>query len=92
VRLPLARPCARVPNTLRFGPLQASIADVSDGAVFASFADPVIRAKWSAPSDTAVLLYDEANFAIGGRDVFQCGESRGHWPDMAVLPVARRLT
>ena len=41
--------------------------------VFASFADPVFRAKWGVPSDTAIIIYDEANFAIGGRDVFRCG-------------------
>lgn len=41
--------------------------------VFSAFADPVARAKWSAPSDTAVLIYDEANFSIGGRDLFRCG-------------------
>jgi uncharacterized protein YndB with AHSA1/START domain len=41
--------------------------------VFASFADPVARAKWGVPSDTAIIIYDEANFAIGGRDVFRCG-------------------
>lgn len=41
--------------------------------VFAAFADPEARAKWSAPSDTAVLIYDEADFTTGGRDLFRCG-------------------
>jgi uncharacterized protein YndB with AHSA1/START domain len=40
--------------------------------VFREFADPVARARWSAPSDD-VLIYDEANFRIGGKDVFRCG-------------------
>jgi uncharacterized protein YndB with AHSA1/START domain len=47
--------------------------DAAVSRVFAAFADPAVRAKWSAPSDTAVIIYDEANFAIGGRDVFRCG-------------------
>jgi len=47
--------------------------DAAIARVFAAFADPVMRAKWGAPSDTAVIIYDKANFAIGGRDVFRCG-------------------
>jgi uncharacterized protein YndB with AHSA1/START domain len=42
-------------------------------AVFAAFADPVARAAWSTPSDTAVVIYDEADFRDGGRDRFRCG-------------------
>ena len=40
--------------------------------VFSEFADPQVRAKWSAPSNDA-LVYDEADFRPGGRDVFRCG-------------------
>jgi uncharacterized protein YndB with AHSA1/START domain len=40
--------------------------------VFAEFADPAARARWSAPSDDA-LIYDEASFKEGGRDLFRCG-------------------
>jgi uncharacterized protein YndB with AHSA1/START domain len=40
--------------------------------VFSEFADPVARARWSAPSNDE-LVYDEANFQIGGKDVFRCG-------------------
>jgi uncharacterized protein YndB with AHSA1/START domain len=40
--------------------------------VFSAFADPVARARWSAPSNEA-LIYDEADFRVGGRDVFRCG-------------------
>jgi uncharacterized protein YndB with AHSA1/START domain len=42
-------------------------------AVFAAFADPVARAAWGAPSDTAVLIYDAADFREGGQDCFRCG-------------------
>jgi uncharacterized protein YndB with AHSA1/START domain len=42
-------------------------------AVFNAFADPVARAAWGAPSDTAVVIYDETNFREGGRDRFRCG-------------------
>jgi uncharacterized protein YndB with AHSA1/START domain len=40
--------------------------------VFSEFADPVARARWSAPSED-VLIYDEADFRVGGKDVFRCG-------------------
>ena len=40
--------------------------------VFAEFADPHARAKWSAPSNDA-LVYEETDFREGGRDVFRCG-------------------
>jgi uncharacterized protein YndB with AHSA1/START domain len=42
-------------------------------AVFAAFADPVARTAWGAPSDTAVVIYDEADFREGGQDRFRCG-------------------
>jgi uncharacterized protein YndB with AHSA1/START domain len=42
-------------------------------AVFAAFADPVKRVQWGTPSDTAVLIYDEADFREGGQDRFRCG-------------------
>lgn len=41
--------------------------------VFAAFADPVIRARWSAPSDGAAFIYDAADFREGGEDRFRCG-------------------
>jgi ketosteroid isomerase-like protein/uncharacterized protein YndB with AHSA1/START domain len=40
--------------------------------VFSQFADPVARARWSAPSKDA-LIYDETDFRLGGKDVFRCG-------------------
>jgi len=40
--------------------------------VFSEFADPRARAKWSAPSNDT-LVYDEADFREGARDVFRCG-------------------
>lgn len=41
--------------------------------VFAAFADLRARCEWGAPSDTAVLIYDEADFREGGQDRFRCG-------------------
>ncbi len=41
--------------------------------VFAAFADPVARSEWGAPSNTAVVIYDEADFREGGQDRFRCG-------------------
>jgi uncharacterized protein YndB with AHSA1/START domain len=40
--------------------------------VFSEFANPRARAKWSAPSNDA-LVYDEADFREGAHDVFRCG-------------------
>lgn len=41
--------------------------------VFAAFADPKERSEWGAPTDTAVVIYDEADFREGGQDRFRCG-------------------
>src|ERR1700744_2049190 len=41
--------------------------------VFAAFVDPMARSEWGAPSDTAVVIYDEADFREGGQDRFRCG-------------------
>ena len=40
--------------------------------VFSEFADPVARARLSAPSND-VLIYDQTEFRAGGRDLFRCG-------------------
>jgi uncharacterized protein YndB with AHSA1/START domain len=42
-------------------------------AVFAAFADSAARAQWGTPSDTAVIIYDDADFREGGQDHFRCG-------------------
>lgn len=41
--------------------------------VFAALADPVARAQWGTPGETAVIIYDEADFREGGQDRFRCG-------------------
>jgi uncharacterized protein YndB with AHSA1/START domain len=46
--------------------------DAPPSRVYAEFANPVVRAKWSAPSGDE-LIYDESAFKVGGRDVFRCG-------------------
>lgn len=61
--------------------------------VFSEFADPVARARWSAPSDDA-LIYDEADFRVGGKDVFRCGPKgdpkfRGETRYLDIVPNAR---
>src|ERR1700750_555057 len=42
--------------------------------VFAAFADPVERANWGTPSETAAFFYDKVDFREGGTDVFRCGD------------------
>ena len=61
--------------------------------VFSEFADPVARARWSAPSEDA-LIYDEADLHVGGRDVFRCGPKgdpkfRGETRCLLIIPNAR---
>lgn len=61
--------------------------------VFSEFADPVARAQWSAPSNDA-LIYDEADFRAGGKDVFRCGPKgdpkfRGETHYLDIVPNAR---
>ncbi len=61
--------------------------------VFSEFADPVARARWSAPSNDE-LVYDEADFQIGGKDVFRCGPKgdlkfRGETHYLDIVPNAR---
>jgi uncharacterized protein YndB with AHSA1/START domain len=41
--------------------------------VFAAMADPAAREQWGPPSETAVLIYDDADFGEGGQDHFRCG-------------------
>jgi uncharacterized protein YndB with AHSA1/START domain len=41
--------------------------------VFAALADPKARVEWGAPSDSAVLIYEAADFREGGEDRFRCG-------------------
>jgi uncharacterized protein YndB with AHSA1/START domain len=41
--------------------------------VYAAFSDPTERARWSAPSNDAAFVYDEADFREGGVDRFRCG-------------------
>lgn len=43
--------------------------------VFSEFADPVARARWSPPSNDA-LIYDQTDFRAGGRDLFRCGPKK----------------
>jgi uncharacterized protein YndB with AHSA1/START domain len=61
--------------------------------VFSEFANPVARARWSAPSDDE-LIYDKADFRIGGKDVFRCGPKgdpkfRGETRYLDIVPNAR---
>ena len=61
--------------------------------VFSEFGDPVARAGWSTPSNDA-LIYDEADFRVGGKDVFRCGPKgdpkfRGETRYLHIVPNAR---
>jgi uncharacterized protein YndB with AHSA1/START domain len=66
-------------------------------AVFAAFADPKARARWGTPSSTAVMIYDEADFRVGGRDVFRCGSMadprfRGETRYLGIVPDRRIIS
>lgn len=45
----------------------------SSSRVFAAWASPEARLRWGPPSDTAGLVYVEADFRPGGRDLARCG-------------------
>ncbi|MGO4838324.1 SRPBCC family protein [Rhizobiaceae sp. 2RAB30] len=45
----------------------------SPARLFVAFADPAQRIRWGVPSSNAELVYDEADFRIGGVDVSRCG-------------------
>ncbi len=49
------------------------IVPASPAAVFSACADAGQRSIWGAPSDTATLVYDLAQFNVGGMDRFRCG-------------------
>jgi uncharacterized protein YndB with AHSA1/START domain len=49
------------------------ILDAPVARVYAAFADAKERQSWGAPSDSAVYVYEEADFRIGGRDLARCG-------------------
>ena len=41
--------------------------------VFEAFASAKSRSDWGAPSDTAIIIYDQDDFREGGEDRFRCG-------------------
>ena len=41
--------------------------------LYEAFADPIARARWGLPSPMATIIYDKADFRVGGRDVSRCG-------------------
>jgi uncharacterized protein YndB with AHSA1/START domain len=42
-------------------------------AVFQAYANATLRARWGAPSETAVIIYDAEDFREGGIDRYRCG-------------------
>jgi uncharacterized protein YndB with AHSA1/START domain len=61
--------------------------------VFCEFANPVAGAQWSAPSEDD-LFHDEADFRVGGTDVFRRGPKgdakfHGETRYLLIVPNAR---
>ena len=46
--------------------------EVGPAEVFAAYADVHVRVEWAAPGSD-VIVYDRADFTVGGGDVFHCG-------------------
>jgi uncharacterized protein YndB with AHSA1/START domain len=44
--------------------------------VFETYVDVEARARWSAPSDSAVVIYTQDDFRVGGADRYRCGDKR----------------
>lgn len=47
--------------------------EASPARLFAAFADPAARMRWGVPSSNVELVYDQADFRVGGVDVSRCG-------------------
>jgi uncharacterized protein YndB with AHSA1/START domain len=47
--------------------------DASPDRVFTAFADATARAEWAVPDEPVVLVYDRADFRVGGTDLSRCG-------------------
>jgi uncharacterized protein YndB with AHSA1/START domain len=41
--------------------------------VFAAWADAKARERWGRPNDEEIIVYDHAEFRVGGEDVSRCG-------------------
>ena len=47
--------------------------DAAPATVMAAWADAEARKRWGPPSPKVALVYDEAEFHVGGHDVGRCG-------------------
>lgn len=47
--------------------------EASPARLFAAFADPAARMRWGVPSSHVELVYDAADFRVGGMDLGRCG-------------------
>jgi len=47
--------------------------DATAARVFEAFASPQARMRWGAPSPSADIVYDKADFRVGGVDLSRCG-------------------
>jgi uncharacterized protein YndB with AHSA1/START domain len=47
---------------------------VPPARVYSAYADVDQRARWSAPSESAGVVYSSSDFRIGGEDRFRCGD------------------
>lgn len=49
---------------------------------FQAWADPTLRARWSPPSPDEIVVFDAADFRVGGEDLSRCGDRSA--PEYAV--------
>lgn len=47
--------------------------NASPARLFGAFADPAARMRWGVPSSHVELVYDAADFRVGGLDLGRCG-------------------
>lgn len=62
------------PSTQHSTIVTGRIFDAPVGDVFAAFCDPASRRSQNPQSDGSVIILDEADLRIGGRDVFRFGQ------------------
>ncbi len=59
----------------------------SPARAFEAWRDPKARERWSKPSDGTGLVYEQADFRVGGEDISRCGPK----DDMRFLARVRYL-
>ena len=53
------------------------IYNATPARVFAAWSNAKARERWGRPNDEEIIVYDQADFRVGGEDVSRCGPKGG---------------